>query len=506
MSVDCVILGATHNGLAAAATLAAGGRSVLVLEAREVAGGLAAGEEFHPGYRHSGVLHDSDTFLAELVEPLALTDRGLALRAAPRLLAPRQHAPGLILDAAGGTLERISPADARAWPEWRRFMEKVRPFVRQQMLESAPSVDRSAKLGPLARRALGLRRLGGREMLELLRVAPTSVDDWLSEWFETPLLRAALAAPGLLGTWMTPRSPGSTAGLLVRECLADREVAGGPAALTRALLSACEGWRVRVRTGAKVARIRLEGDTVRGVVLEDGEAISARVVLSALDARRTFLELIDPLQLPEKLEDIARNVRCRGITAKVHLALSAPLEFPDYPGQRFERVRIAEHPDDLERAHDAVKYRRMADSPLPLDVRVPSVSDPSLAPAGHHVVSILARGAPHNLEGGWTEEARGALGAKVLDSLSRYVPDLRDRLEGMEVLTPVDIEARYGLSGGHLYQAEHALDQLWIARPAFGLSRHVTPIKGLLLCGAATHPGGGITCGPGVLSARAALE
>lgn len=352
---------------------------------------------------------------------------------------------------------------------------------------------------------MGLRRLGRRDMLELLRVLPTCIDDWLGEWFTDPLLRAALAAPALAGTWMGPRSPGSTATWMVREALSGKEVAGGPAGLVAALERACKAYRVKIRTGDAVTRIRAERGRVRGVELASGERVDANVVISARDPRATFLDLLDPGALDLDLEDTVRGVRCRGAVAKVHLALSGPLEFACRPGERFERVKVAEHPMDLERAFDAVKYRRLPEAPPPLDVRVPTVSDPSLAPDGHHVASILVHGMPYHLDAGWDDAAREAAGELTLASLSRYCPELRDRVVGMEVLTPADLESRYGVTEGQLYHAEHAMDQLWIARPSLGLARHQAPIPGLYLCSAGTHPSGGVTCGPGVMAARAVL-
>jgi len=506
MAADCIVLGASHNGLAAAATLAAGGRRVVIIEPRDVVGGLAAGEEFHPGFRTTGLLHDSETLLTDLIGPLDLPSRGLGLREPPRLMVPRLEGAGVVLSKSGGDLAKVSPEDAHAWGRRRKFLDKVRPFLRKQLLAPTPAIDSGAALGPLARRAVGLRRLGRKDMMELLRIAPTCVDDWLGEWFNSPLVRAALAAPALTGTWMGPRSPGSTAALLVREALSGKEAAGGPAALVAALERACLSYRVKIRTGEAGARIRLENGRARGVELPSGEYISANLIFSAHDPKTTFLKLLPPDSLPLKLEETVNQIRTRGLTAKVHLALSGPLEFACRPGERFERVRVGEHPHDLERAFDAAKYRRLPDAPPPMDIRVPTVSDPSLAPDGGHVVSILLHGIPYHLDAGWGDEARSKLGELTLTSLERYCPDIRDRLVGMEVLTPADIEARYGVDSGQVYHAEHALDQLWIARPTYGMGDHATPIENLYLAGAGSHPGGGITCGPGVLAARKVLQ
>jgi phytoene dehydrogenase-like protein len=494
---NAVVLGAGHNGLVAALTLAQTGRPVVVVDPFDRPGGLAASREFHPGYRDVGLLHDTDTLRRGLIKKLNLS---LDFRSTSPVLTAQVEGRGLLLDDTGA---EISGADRAAWGDFQAFLKKVRGYVRKLADSAPPAIDQDAKLMPLASRAFGLYRLGKRDRMELLRIAPTCVDDWLSEWFEGPLLKAALAAPGLAGTWMGPRSPGTAATTLLWHCLAGDEIRGGPAELARALVRACGDRGVQI-VHARPEALEIEGGQVRGVILESGERLRADTVLSDLDPAHTLLELVAPGLLPLRTEDGVARVRQRGTTARVSLALSSYPEFTCRPVQRFDRVRTGDHPMTLERAFDAVKYRSLPEHP-PLDIRFPTASDASLAPEGHHVAQILVQCTPHHLDGGWDDAKREALGDQVVAELARFAPGVTDTVVAREVLTPVDLETMYGLPGGHLYRAEFALDQLWIGRPNLELSRYATPIRGLFLCSSAAHPGGRITCGPGALAAKASL-
>jgi phytoene dehydrogenase-like protein len=331
------------------------------------------------------------------------------------------------------------------------------------------------------------------------------VADWLNEWFETDLLKALLAGPALTGLFTGPWSAGTTATLLLNECLAGPGVKGGPAALIAALATACQEYGVEIRTACPVQRIRVADGRVSGVTLAGGQTIETTTVASSCEPKRTLLELVAPTDLPLRVEKQIRVYRTRGTTAKVNLALKALPEFIGRPGQQFEVIRIAGSLADLERAFDAVKYRRFSPTPY-LDIRIPSLADTSLAPAGHHVASILVQCAPYDLEGGWSEAEREVLGETVVATLDRYAPCLTERIVAREVLTPVDLEVRYGLTGGHVHHGEHGLDQMLFMRPALSCGRYATPLAGLFLCGSGSHPGGGITCGPGALAAKAILK
>lgn len=536
MALDAIVIGAGQNGLAAAARLAASGRKVAVLERRGAVGGLAGAVEIHPGYRVPGILHDEGRISPGAAASLGLERHGLAWRDAPPVFLAETGGPGILVPGAGTTGARSGGAssngsdhgvgsagatataaageigarsrhDAAAWLRYRAFLDKLRPLLDSVMSSPPPPLSPASAgdLWELAKRGGRLWRHGRRDTLELLRVAPMCVADYLDELFETPLLVAGLAAPAVIGTWAGPWSAGTNTNLLLAEAVPGRRLAGGPAALVAALERAARAASAEIRTGAEVLRLHVENGRAAGVTLASGERLDAAAVVATCDPKRVFLELIAPGTLPIRIEEEYRRIRARGTAAKVHLALSGPLELAARPGQAFEHIRIGGgHVDDLERAFDAVKYREV--SPCPhLEIRVPSVADPGLAPAGHHVVSILASYAPHDVAGGWTEKRRADFLESVLAGLERQAPDVRGRIVAQELLTPTDLETRYALTGGQLHHGEPALDQLLVMRPAPSSARYATSVPGLFLGGSGSHGGGGVTFVPGLLAAAAAL-
>jgi phytoene dehydrogenase-like protein len=331
------------------------------------------------------------------------------------------------------------------------------------------------------------------------------VADFLNEQFATPLLVEGLAAPAVVGTFAGPWSAGTNTNLLLLEAAPARHVAGGPAALVTALERAARAAGAEIRTGAEVARIRVEGGRAVGVALVSGEEIDAAMVVATVDPKRAFLHLIAPGTLPIRIEEEFSRIRMRGTAAKLHLALSGPLELAARPGETFESIRIGGgHVDDLERAFDAAKYRTVSARPH-LEIRVPTVADSDLAPPGHHVVSILASYAPHDVDGGWSEERRAALLESVLSTLEQHAPQVRELILAHELLTPADLESRYALTGGQLHHGEPALDQMLVLRPAPSAARYATSVPGLYLGGSGSHAGGGLTCTAGWLAAGAVL-
>jgi phytoene dehydrogenase-like protein len=512
-----IVIGAGQNGLAAAAGLAAAGRRVVVLERREAIGGLAGAVELHPGYRVPGILHDEGLVSPRAAAELGLARHGLAFRDAPPTLLAEAGGRGILVGrdgaAAPSTAAEIgarSRRDAEAYAGYRAFFARLRPLLARVMSAPPPPLAPASAgdFWAIARRGLGLWRLGRRDTLELLRVAPMCVADFLDERFETPLLVEGLAAPAVAGTWAGPWSAGTTTNLLLAEAASGRHLAGGPAALVAALERAARAAGAEIRTGAaaEVVRLLVADGRASGVTLASGETLDAAAVVASCDPKRTFLELIAPGTLPIRIEDEYRRIRARGTAAKVHLALSGPLELAARPGQAFESIRIGGgHVDHLERAFDAVKYRQASPRPH-LEIRVPTVADPSLAPPGHHVVSILASYAPHDLAGGWTADRRAGFLATVLDVLEGHAPDVRRRIVAQELLTPADLEARYALTGGQLHHGEPALDQLLVMRPAPSAARYATSVPGLYLGGSGSHGGGGVTFTPGLLAAKAVLR
>ncbi len=508
---DVVVVGAGQNGLAAAARLAGAGKRVLVVERREEVGGLAGAVEFHPGYRVPGILHDEGLVSPRVAKALGLERHGLAWREAPPVFLAESGGHGILLDRdparAEAQIAVRSPHDAAAYRRYRAFMGKLRPLV-AGVMESPPPPLSPAGAGDffeVARKGLGVWRLGRRDTLELLRVAPMCVADFLNEQFETPLLVEGLAAPAVAGTFAGPWSAGTNTNLLLLEAAPGRHVAGGPAALVAALERAARAAGAEIRTGAEVERIRIEDGRAAGVTLGSGEELEAAAVVATSDPKRTFLHLIPPGTLPIRIEEEFRRIRMRGTAAKLHLALSGPLELAARPGEAFEAIRVGGgHVDDLERAFDAAKYRAVSARPH-LEIRVPTAADPPHAPPGHHVVSILASYAPHDVDGGWTESRRTALLESVLSTLEHHAPQVRARILAHELLAPPDLASRYALTGGQLHHGEPALDQMLVLRPAPSAARYATSVPGLYLGGSGSHAGGGVTPTAGWLAAGAVL-
>jgi phytoene dehydrogenase-like protein len=493
-----VVIGAGHNGLTAAAMLARAGHEVVVLEAREDVGGLAARVPFGDGHAVPGILHDTALLRPALADVLALEQHGLRWRKQPlEIWAPRSD--GSPVRISGSTVSGCGEEEAKRWADWRAFIARVAPVLRDVM--DRPPTDPTGQVWPLVRTGMRVRRLGRDDMLELLRIAPMAVGDWLREALGDERLRAAVAHPALEAGFVGPWSPGTAGVLLLREALAAEEVEGGPAALVDALEAAATSHGATIRRAAPVARIRLEARRARAVVLEGGEEIAADVVVATCDPRQTFLGLVGVRQLPQRLGADVRALRMRGTTAKVHLALSGPLELAD--GTALECLRTGDRLDDLERAFDPAKYRRLPERPM---IEARAWASPDLCPEGHTVVSLMVHHAPFDLEGGWNDAQREALGDIAVTELARHCPKVTERIVARQVLSPADLASRYRLSGGHLHHGEHAIDQLLFMRPTVDCARYRTPIAGLWLGGSGSHPGGGITCAPGALCARAILD
>lgn len=516
---DVIVIGAGHNGLTAACFLAKAGRRVLVVEKCRVVGGLCAPEEFHPGYKAPGVLHDTAQLRTGLLEELHLDEHGLDLAPAEPTLFASPDGPGVMIRpaaeaATAADIARLSPNDGKRWIEYKAFIARARDVIEPLLSETPPNLASLGSFGPgglggmsistAVRLAQAVQRFGRHELAGLLRIPPMCVADWLNEWFESDVVKGGLAHGALIGTWAGPWSPGTAANLLVNECTARKSVVGGAAGVAAALERAARQRGVEVRTETEVTRIRLEAGAVTGVVLSSGEEIAAPVVASSLDPRTTFLRLIEVGTLPVAFEHRIGVVRGRGTAAKVHLALGGRIEFAAQPGERVARARTTGTLDDLERAFDPVKYRGTSERPL-LDIFVPSVARPETAPDGCDVVSLLVHFAPFDLAGGWSSKARERLGDLAVAELERVAPGVSSAVVARQVLTPADIAERFGIEGGHIHHLEPSIDQL-LMRPTMDTMRYATPVRGLFLCGAGSHPGGGVTCGPGVLAADAIVS
>lgn len=508
---DAVIIGAGPNGLTAATLLAQSGHKVVVLERRSVAGGLASGTEFHPGYHSPGLLHDTSGMLPEAVERLSLWKYGLRRTSnAPIVFAATREGRGLLLDPDSDDIVRELNAngasDAESYARFRAFVSRIKPLARRFFTNLPPDVMTSDRMDWLAviSRGLAFRRLGKTDMMEVLRLGPMCVADWLDEQFGSTLLKATMAAPALRGYWGGPHSPGTNGALLRYEVLAGGAVVGGPQAVVGALLKASEAAGVEVITSKSVSGISVNGGAVSSVICKDGDQFRSKLVVSSCDPKTTFLGLVgDTILAPSFMQDI-RSYRMRGITAVVNLALKRPLQFRCRPDHIVEFARTGQSLVELEQVFDAVKYGRFVDEPA-LEIYVPSLANASSAPEGHASVAILARGIPYDHNGGWGEDAREKLGDAIVNTLSSYADNLDSSIVAREVLTPVDIKDRYSVTGGHVYHGEHGLDQL-LVRPALQCARYSTPITGLYLCGSGSHPGGGLTCAPGFIAARTIMN
>jgi phytoene dehydrogenase-like protein len=512
---DIAIIGAGHNGLVTAFYLANAGFKPLVLEARDEVGGCAVTGEVHPGFRCPTLAHAAGPLLADVVRDMRLEAHGLTLRrVAPLVFAPLPDGRALILgdDAArtGESIARFSRRDAEAYGRFRAAAAAIGAVVARVLTGPPPEIDEptAGDVWRLLGVSRGFRRLGRENAFRLLRWTTMPVADLVAEWFETDALRAVFAARGIFGTFAGPRSAGTGAAFLWQlgyEAVGRTGiVVGGLGALTAAMASAARARGAEIRTGAPVERILVRGGRAAGVVLQSGEEIGARAVVSNADPRRTLIDLVGPRHLdPETVEKL-RAYRCRGTAAKVNLALDALPTFSASTARDGELLSGAVHlgpgVDYLERAFDASKYGRFSPEPY-LDVRIPTLADHSLAPSGKHVMSIYMQFAPYAVGGGWATN-RDALGDAIVRTVAAYAPDLPSRVLARQVITPADLESQYGLTGGHIFHGEPALDQLYTMRPLLGWARYATPVADLFLCGAGTHPGGGVTGAPGRNAAR----
>ncbi len=520
---DAVLIGGGHNSLVAAAYLAKAGLRPLLLEARPILGGAAVTEEIYPGFRTDTVLHSAGMFRPQIIRDLFLKMYDFELAPAePLLFLPLPDGESLTLwsDPARSEAEirKHSPHDADRFADFCRQIERYAAFI-ESALGRLPTSPGQLSAGDILSGLLvggDFRRLGD-EMYGLLRVLPMSLVEWLEEWFTTPAVQAAVGAPGILGLRQGPRS-GGTALLLLYHHLGARTAAGVPSPgivrggigkLIQALADSARNFGAEIRTSARVERVMLQNGRAAGVALAGGEEIQARFVISGANPRHTFTELVDMYELPPTFNRAVENIRFRGATAKVNLALDRLPRFLSAPANDLTllrgRIQIGPSLTYIEQAYDAAKYGRFSSRPF-LDIVIPTLNDPSLAPAGKHTMSILVQYAPYALrDAGW-DDCRDTLGETVIAALAEYAPDIRETIIHQQVLTPADLEATYGLPEGNLYHGEMMLDQLLYMRPVPGWAGYRTPLEGLYLCGSGCHPGGGVTGEPGRLAAQVILQ
>ena len=515
-----VLIGGGHNALITAFYLAKGGFKPLVLERREMVGGGAITEEFHPGFRASTLAHTLGPLRADIAADLQLDKFDCEILSPdPRVFAPTPDGKALFfyndLARSAAAIAGFSAKDASKYSQFAASLEATAGFFTQLSSITPPAIDKPTPedLWTLLKTGRSVRSLGKTGIFDLLRWGPMAVADFVAELFETELLRAVIAARGIFGTALGPWSAGSTAVLLLRAAADAHPVGsaafprGGLGSFTRALAESAKQAGAEIRTDAEVRRILVKDGAVTGVVLAGGEEIAVEAVASGVDPKRTFFHLLDPSQLDPTFANRVKNFRANGTVAKINLALGSLPVFTaldtteGFLNALSGRIHIGPEIDYLERAFDASKYGEFSRAPW-LDVTIPTILDPALAPDGKHVLSACVQFAPFHLKEGNWDARRKELGDTVIKTLATYAPNLPGLVEGMQVITPKDLESSYGFTGGHIFHGELALDQLFTMRPVLDWARYKTPIRGLFLCGSGTHPGNGLTGASGANAAR----
>jgi phytoene dehydrogenase-like protein len=522
-SYDVIVAGGGHNGLVAAAYLARAGRRVLVCEARELVGGCAVTEEIWPGYRVSTASYLVSLMQQKVVDDLELPRYGYLVDAKdPAFFSAFPDGRHLFMwqDRARTLAEiaKFSKKDAERYPAYEEYLEGLARVIEELLLVTPPDFPPHGIAGKLEFVKLGakFRKLGKAEMLGLVKVFTASAADFLDEWFESEQLKVTLATDGVIGANGGPRSPG-TAYILLHHCMGGVNghrglwgfVRGGMGAVSEAIAAAARAAGAEIRVNAPVAKILVKGNKARGVALASGEEIAAKAVASGIDPKRTFLRLMDRGDLPEDFVAALEKYRCEGTSCKINLGLSGLPDFTACPGapgpQHRATMHICPSVDYIERAWDDAKYGRPSERPL-IEMTVPTMYDPTLAPAGKHIMGLFLQYAPYTLKGATWDAERDKFADRVIDIIAEYAPNIKDVIEHRQVLAPPDLEERFGLTGGNIFHGEMGVDQMFCFRPLAGWARYRTPVKHLYLCGSGAHPGGGVMGAPGHNAAREMLK
>jgi phytoene dehydrogenase-like protein len=510
---DSIIIGAGHNGLVCAAYLAQSGQRVLVLEASDAAGGLGASREFHPGF-HASVAHSVSHFSKKVADDLKLSS--YSYKTTPNSLPTI----GLSVDkehvvVREDSISGVGAKDADAYRDYSRLMHRFADVLNPNWFKTMPRIGSTglSDLMTLGRLGLSIRMLGKTDMREFMRIATLPARDLVDEYFDNDLLKATLSWDGLIGSKRAPRSPnGAVLAMLYRMAGESRGAhsvpAGGVNGLIEAISASATASGAEIRCAAAVSRVLIDGSAdglnAKGVQLADGEKIEADRIISATDPQRTFFELVGVEHLEIGFTSRIRRLRCAGYVAKLHIALS---DLPEFDGlERADgRMIIAPDMDTIEFAFDHAKHGEMPEKPV-MEIVIPSVHDASLAPAGQHVLSAHVMYVPHTLKGGWNDAARDQICERAIDTIAQYAPRIREQIVHQEFLTPSDLEQNYLVTGGHWHHAEFAIDQMLMMRPTYEAAQYSTPIPGLFLCGAGSHPGGDIMGGAGHNAAHEILR
>lgn len=520
-NLDVAIIGAGHNGLVTAAYLAGAGLKVGVFERREVVGGACVTEEVWPGFRVSTL-----SYLCSLLQPQIIRD--LELERFGYHIYPKD--PSFFTafpdnrhlffwrDAkrTAEEMRKFSKRDADYYPQYEEELAKLSEWVETLLMETPPNIIRRGMtdLKDLARIGWRTLKLGDEGLVRLIRIMTQSATDFLSERFESEQIKATLATDGVIGTNGGPSTPG-TAYILLHHVMGGAAgerglwgfVRGGMGAISQAIASSARARGAQIRTGAEIDHILVENGRAKGLVLAGGEEIRARSVVSNADPKRTFLKLLAPGDLDPDFRREIENYRSTGSAVKINLALDALPEFTAYPtgglgAPHRATVHICPSIDYVDRAWEDARDGRISSSPM-LECTFPSVYDETIAPPGKHIMCIFAQYGPYHLrDGDWDEATKDRFANRCLDLLAEYAPNMKDIVLHRQVISPLDLEREYGLTGGNIFHGDLGLDQLFFMRPAAGWARYRTPVKNLYLCGSGTHPGGGVMGAPGYNAAR----
>jgi phytoene dehydrogenase-like protein len=518
---DVIVIGGGHNGLVNAAYLAKAGKKVLVLERRHVLGGAAVTEEIIPGFLFSECSYVVSLLRPEIIRELDLPRHGLEILPLDGTFSPMPDGNHLwrMNDHAKSIREirRHSRVDAEAYDEFSKMMTPMCRFVKPMlsMVPPDPTTLNPRDLKQLHFMMQRFRELSSDERYTLIQLMTMSSADFLDQWFETDVLKATMSASGIIGTFLGIRSPG-TAYVLLHHYMGEIDGAfrswgfsrGGTGAISNAIAAAAREAGVEIRTKAPVGKIVVKNGRAAGVVLQSGEQIGANVVSSSVDPHLTFEKFLETSELPSDFLEGVRRYKFRGSSGKVNIALDALPEFKSIPGDGAHlrgAISISPSMEYMERAYDDAKYGHYSRRPY-IDMVIPSLTDPSVAPPGKHVLSCFVQYAPYKLAEGTWDDQREAFGDNVIDTISEYAPNIKKIIVGRQILTPLDLEREFGLTQGNIFQGELSLEQLFFLRPVAGWAYYRTPVDNLYMCGSATHPGGGIMGANGRIASQVILK